>query len=102
LAKVHGVVSYNNLALSNGTKVNNIAWALRDDSASAISGVDLTATAPALDDWQANFLDIGGGPGQRVGFVFEAHVTSAVVIPEPTTILMLGLGGSVFVRRIEK
>lgn len=100
----YSVISYRNLALSDATSVNNISWGLRDYSASAtaISSIDLPTTAPVLDDWPTNFLDIGGGPRSRVGFSFSAHVTSAVVIPEPTTILLVGMGGLIFVRRIKK
>jgi hypothetical protein len=97
----YGVVSYNNLPVSNGTSVNNISWALKDYSATALSSVELTTTAPVLTDWQVNHLNIGGGPG-RSGFVFQAHVTSAVVIPEPSTILLLGFGTIALVRKVTK
>jgi hypothetical protein len=97
----YGVVSYNNLPVSNGTSVNNISWALKDYSATALSSVELTTTAPVLTDWQVNYLNIGGGPG-RSGFVFQAHVTSAVVIPEPSTILLLGFGTIALVRKVTK
>jgi hypothetical protein len=96
----YGVVSYNNFPLSNGTKVNNISWALRDDSASAISGVDLTATAPVLHDWEHNLLLIGGV--DRKGFLITGYVTSTVVIPEPSAMLLLGFGAIGLIRRVKK
>lgn len=96
------LTSYSNLPVSNGTSVNNIDWMLGDPSETAISTVELPTTGPVLDDWEVNFLNIGGGIRSREGFVFLSHVTSAVVIPEPTTMLLLGLGGLIFVRRAKK
>jgi len=95
-------VSYNNLPLSSGTSINNIRFVLGDTSETALSSTELATTAPVLDDWQVNYLNIGGGPGPRGGFSFSAHVTSAVVIPEPATILLFSWGGVLFVRRAKK
>ena len=96
------LTSYNNSPLSNGTSVNNIDWMLGDPSETAISTIELPRTAPVLGDWEVTFLNIGGGPGGREGFVFLSHVTFAADIPEPTTLLLLGLGGVIFVRRTKK
>ena len=102
------VKSYNNLPLPDGTSVNNIVWYLQDTSENAISSIELPTTAPVLNAWDFNFLQfaagagrggLGSGPG---GFGIAAHVTSAVVIPEPTTVLLFGLGGLIFVRRARK
>ena len=102
------VKSYNNLPLSDGTSVNNISWVLRDYSENAISSIELPTTAPVLNAWDFNFLQfsagagrggLGSGPG---GFGVAAHVTSAVVIPEPTTVLLFGLGGLILTRRSKK
>jgi len=97
----YGVVSYNNLPLSNGTSVNNTSWGLKDYSATAISSIELTATAPVLDDWDVNRLAVNGGTRARP-FGIMSHVTSAVVIPEPATVLLLSFGGLIFVRRGKK
>ncbi len=96
------VRSDRNLPLSNGTSVNNITWSLQDLSATALTSTELPTIAPVLEDWQVNHLSIGGGPGDRVGFSLSGHVTSAVVIPEPTTVVLLGLGGVIFVQRGKK
>jgi len=93
------VVSYENLPLAYGPRVNNIAWYLKDYSGTAISTVDLTSAAPLLGDWQGNHLSIGGGPGDRVGFVVVGHVTSAVVVPEPATVFLFSLGGLILGRK---
>ena len=97
----YSVVSYNNLPLSTGISVNNISWGLDDYSGTALSSIELPRTAPVLPNWEGNYLSIGGG-GDREGFTFSGHVTSAVVIPESTTILLLSLGGLVFVRKANK
>ncbi|MHC4333591.1 MAG: PEP-CTERM sorting domain-containing protein [Planctomycetota bacterium] len=89
----YGVLSDINLALSNGTPVGHISWWLRDNSATAISTTNLPTTAPILGQWQDNILRIESDRA----YIIDAHVTSAV--PEPATILLLGLGGLVLVRR---
>jgi len=93
--------SYNNLPLADGTFIGGIFWTLRDYSATAVSSIDLPATAPTLDDWGINRLSFGGGTRAR-GFVIEGHVTSTVVIPEPGTLLLFSFGGLIFVRRAKR
>jgi len=92
------LISYNNLSLPNGTPVNSISWTLIDYTKSALSSDALLATAPVLDDWGFNRLSFGGGTRAR-GYVIEGDVTSAVVIPEPATVLLVSFGGLIFVRR---
>jgi len=94
----YGVLSGSNLALSDGTIVDQISWWLGDSSGTALSSTDLPGAAPVLGAWQSNTLILGTG---RL-YGIEAHVTSVVVIPEPTTILPLALGGLVFLRRNKK
>ncbi|MHC4333594.1 MAG: PEP-CTERM sorting domain-containing protein [Planctomycetota bacterium] len=89
------LLSYNNLPLSNGSVVDHISWQLDDPTASALSSDGLPIGPPILDQWQSIVglrLD-----GERAGYIVHAYVTSA--IPEPTTILLLAVGGLVLVRR---
>jgi len=98
----YSVTSYGNLPLSNGAIVDTISWGLRDDSGSAISSTELLPTGPVLSDWQHfNYLNIEG-PGTRDNILFQAHVTSAVVIPEPSAILLLGFGAVTLVRKVRR
>jgi hypothetical protein len=89
-----------NLPLSNGTSVTRIRFVLGDPSENAISSIELPTTAPVLSDWQVNYLNVGGGG--RDDMLFQAHVTSAVVIPDPSTILLLGFGAIALVRKVKK
>lgn len=82
----------NNLALSNGASVDNIVWLLNDNIPNVFSSDALPQTAPFLANWEWNVLDIYAD--RKYGI--RAHVTSA--IPEPTTIILLSIGG-LFLRK---
>jgi hypothetical protein len=92
------LLSYNNLALPTGIIVSTIAWELDDYTGTALSSDSLPTTAPILDDWQLNKLSMAGIPRYQP-FAVYARVTSAEVIPEPSTMLILGLGALVLRKR---
>jgi len=85
--------SKNNLPLSNGVLVSSIVLELFDPSASALSSEALPATAPVLEHWSTGYRDMRISGRGQASFTFYAHLTSAVLIPEPTTAVLLGLGG---------
>ena len=87
LHDAYGLISYNNLPLSNGTLVDEISWWLGDLSATALSSISLPTTPPSLPDWETNVLHLYGF---KDTFHIFAEVTSA--IPEPATILLFGVG----------
>jgi len=91
------LLSPNNTTLPNGTSVNEISWWLNDPTGSALSSDALPTIAPVLEDWQSNTLIISGPGGHGPGFGIWAHVTSAV--PEPASIILLGLGGLLIRKR---
>jgi len=97
----YSVSSRNNLPLSNGTPVDTLGWRLDAPMAGALGTDELTASAPILDDWQNNHLMIQG-PSRGVSFAINAHVTSAVVVPEPATIALLAAGAALAPRRKPK
>jgi len=89
-------VSANNLPFPNGMLVTDIslvfhAWDFQGDP---LSGTALPLSAPKLDQWDDATFDIGGE-----GWVIGGHLTSAILIPEPATIALLGLGGLALIRR---
>jgi len=92
------IVSWNNLPLHNSLWVSAIKLELYDSTFSALSSDALPTTAPVLDDWETGENDIfiyGYYPGynpREYHHSFGAHITSAFLIPEPTTIALLGLG----------
>ncbi len=84
--------SYNNNDLDNGAKVDSIYWQLIDNTGTALSSTALPTTAPVLSDWAYNDLSISG-PGYGSDYFFiGATVTSAVLIPEPATLLLFSIG----------
>jgi hypothetical protein len=84
----YGIGSKNNLPILNNIPVSIIQWTLSDDTGNALSSPLLTAMPPDLSSWQFNRFSIGGG-----GFQFDGHITSVYLIPEPATLLLLGIGG---------
>ncbi len=84
---IYAIVSFSNLALSNGVPVDRIWWQLKDNTGSALLSDSLPTTAPVLDHWEANVLVFGAD--RRYGI--KAHVSSA--IPEPASIILLSIGG---------
>ena len=85
-------ISFSNLALLNGTPVDYISWQLDDPTCNALSSDSLPTTAPVLDDWQSMF-------GLRISadrmWGIDGTVTSAGLIPEPATLLLLCFGGAI-------
>jgi hypothetical protein len=75
---------------------NHISWQLDDPTATAISSTELPTTPPVLADWQSIFgLDILSENSLGEYFLIRGRVTSAALVPEPSTWLLLctGLGG---------
>jgi hypothetical protein len=95
----YGINSYNNLALSNGVEVDSISWSLSDYSGTALSSTTIPAIAPVLSDWDQDYntLNITGGiggtaPCYEKTFGISANVISAVLIPEPISMILFGFG----------
>jgi len=91
------VTSYNNLPL-NDLYIDRLSWFLDDYSGDAISSIELPDTPPDLSAWQSNNLIINGFSSSE-GFKINGHVDSVWLVPEPTTLLLLGLGGLLLRKR---
>jgi len=93
------LASMNNLPLSNGVLVDSIVFGLIDNWITALASDALLTEAPTLDDWETHFVEIRGyvpppAPrGTPKFFYISGDLTSAVLIPEPATLGLLGLGG---------
>jgi len=86
----YGLRSYRNISNVN-LHVDSISWWLRDNTATNISSDALLNTPPIVNDWgDLNSLVIAGG--KEGGYGIGAIVTSAVLVPEPSSFLILSFG----------
>jgi hypothetical protein len=83
------IISERNLPAS-GVPINSISWQIDDPSESVLSSTALPTTAPVLDQWSVGPLSVTSGP--RDALILSARVTSVALVPEPATVLLLGLG----------
>ena len=93
------IISTGNLPL-DGVEVSQIMWQLNDATCGALNSDDLLMTAPVLSDWQSNNFRItcgNNGATRITGTIIEAY--TGRVIPEPTTVILMGLGAVVLCRR---
>jgi len=89
--------SYNNIIVNSNVLVDSIAWQIDDISSTALLSPTLPTNAPVLSDWDYSTLYIGGGTGGTPPcydktFYVEAIVISAVLVPEPMSVLLFGFG----------
>ena len=100
----YGFASHNNLPINNDLKVENIYLYLDDYSGTALSSDTLLLAPPDLTQWQSKSLSIYGGrypfppSGEKTLFGINGHVETIYLIPEPATLLLLGLG-CLFIRK---
>jgi len=93
---VYWLSSPSNNSLPNGTSVEGIVWQLEDNSGMVLSDDSLPELPPDLPLWSSgNTLRLDG---ERGGYMIYGHITSAV--PEPCTILLLGLGVLSVIRKV--
>ena len=95
----YGIISYNNLPVSDGLLMENISWQLIDFSGTALDSTELPSTAPVLSDWDYFSFHIRGIADtiEKKTFDISLEVTSVELVPEPATLLLFGLG-SLFLR----
>ncbi|MDH4238221.1 MAG: PEP-CTERM sorting domain-containing protein [Phycisphaerae bacterium] len=88
-----------NSPLSTGISVDRIAWSLYDSTHTAISSINLPTDAPDLHAWGGGTFTIFCGGGPNASFAIWGVVTHAELIPEPATLLLLGVGGLTVLKR---
>lgn len=98
LPDYYGLISRRNLPLSNGTSVQFISWQLYDPTGTALSSDAFPLTAPDLNKWASNSLNIT----HDRDFGIQATITSAVLVPEPATAFLFGLGLMLIRKRFSK
>ncbi len=76
---------------SYGRQVYEISWLLKDSTGTAISNDTLPMVPPNLLNFQ-NWPDSYFLIHVERNCLIKAEITSAVLIPEPTTLLLAGLG----------
>ena len=84
----YSIWSTKNLSLSNGTIVQDISWYLNDSTGTALSSDSLLLDAPYLSKWSYNTLSIS----RYRDYSIAGTITSAVLVPEPATAFLFGLG----------
>ncbi len=87
-------VSKNNVTVSD-MPINFISWQLNDDTMLALENTAILTGAPNLTDWSWNHLTIDGTryvDTEKQSLTISAVVTSAVLVPEPLTLLLLTTG----------
>lgn len=99
---IYTVGSYDNKLLSNGTPVDQIYWQLTTYSGLAIADISLPTQAPNLSDWTNGLIISGSIPDTKQRYSIGAEVTSAWLIPEPATLILLGLGSLLIRKRISQ
>lgn len=95
LFDAYGVQSDDNSPLSNGVEISTISFGLSDSTHTALSSNALPLIAPVLGDWDSTSVQIYGIWNS---LSIQGTVTQAVLIPEPATLLLVGVGG-VLLRR---
>jgi hypothetical protein len=83
------LISRRNVTSADGILFNSIGLGFYDYSGKALSGDTLSRMPPVLADWEQP-VDLRLEFGTRSGAILRAKLTSAV--PEPSGILLLGLG----------
>ena len=92
--------SRNNLPLGDDVLCDVIYLHFEDYSGLALSSDALPSVAPVVADWplvQVQFLGYDPQNGRKAFYV-KGDLTSALLIPEPATLGLLGLGGLALLR----
>jgi len=95
------LTSKNNVSILD-MPIDNIHFQLSDDTALAIDNYNLPTESPVLDNWPSmKSLNIFGvkylTPTDKQSLIINSVVTSAVLVPEPVTMLLL-ITGSLAIR----
>ena len=97
---LHDVIRMGSYSSSTTPEIGSFSWQLIDYSHQVLTNMDLPLTAPVLENWDVSELliseDYNLAPYNN--YLITSQITSAVVVPEPVTILLFGLGGIILNR----
>jgi len=94
----YSIGSSSNSPLSNNTPVESISWSLRDRDGTALSSDGLPTMPPVLAEWDENLLRIYSS---RL-YGIDGTVTLVQLVPEPSAIMLFGVGGLMVIRKTTK
>jgi hypothetical protein len=77
-------------------KLCQIHWDLIDNTHTALASDALPVSAPVLSDWNLNHFQISS---DNI-FLIDGIITHAALVPEPATLLLIGLGRLLIRRRV--
>jgi hypothetical protein len=100
------LTSKNNISILD-MPIDNIHFQLSDDTALAIDNYNLPTESPVLDNWPSmKSLNIFGvkylNPTDKQSLIINSVVTSAVLVPEPITMVLILTGGIIVRSRKRK
>ncbi len=92
------VLSDMNKDLSNGAYVDYVLWGLHGPS-SMLFSTALPVDAPVVSQWPDKYMHIHGTDVYGNAFHIDGTITQAVLVPEPSSVILMIIGISLYRRK---